>query len=476
MSSTSQPSGIWARKPIEALVAETGEEDTKLRRAVGVVDLTALGLGAIIGTGIFVIIGEAIGTSGPAIILSFVLAGVTCAFSALAFAELASMIPVSGSAYTYTYATLGELVAWIIGWDLVLEYSVSVAAVAVGWGGYLSTLLEEALGITLPEALANPREEGGIVNVPAVFVVLAITALLIAGVRQSARSNTVMVAIKIAVLALFIVVGATAIDPGNYTPFFSEGVGGTFTAASLIFFAYIGFDAISTSSEEVREPSRTLPRAIIGSLAIATVIYILVAVVATGLVPQDKLADQDAPLGIALTENGFGWGGIVVAIGALIAITSVILTLLYGQTRIMFAMCRDGLLPRSFAKVSQSRRTPVRITLTFGILISLLAATLPLEDLAKLVNVGTLFAFILVNIGVILLRRRSPDAERGYRMPFVPVFPIIGTLLCVLLLTTLEDPGPTLLRFVAWLAIGFAIYFAYGRTHSRLARGEDPAV
>ncbi|MFL5851199.1 MAG: amino acid permease [Solirubrobacteraceae bacterium] len=357
-------SGLLDRKPTEAVVADTRDDARSLRRAVGALDLTALGIGAIIGTGIFVIIGEAIGTSGPAIILSFALAGITCVFSALSYAELAAMIPVSGSAYTYSYATLGELVAWIIGWDLILEYGFSVAVVAVGWGGYLNALIGDVFGATLPNAIASPPGEGGVVNVPAVFLVLLITGVLIIGVRESARFNSVMVVIKLAVLAFFIVLGFTAIKSDNYSPFAPNGFSGVADAAALIFFAYIGFDAVSTSGEEARRPKRDLPLAIIGSLVIATLIYILVAVVASGLLPAPDLAkNADAPLAAALQQGGgFSFGADLVAVGALVAITSVVLTILYGQTRITFAMCRDGLLPQGLARLTR-RRTPWLITL-----------------------------------------------------------------------------------------------------------------
>ena len=296
------------------------------------------------------IIGEAITTSGPSIVLAFMIAGITCVFSALAFAELASAIPVSGSAYTYSYATLGELAAWIIGWDLILEYGVSIAAVAVGWGAYLNELLDSLFGVALPDSIANPPgEEGGKVNVPAAFLVLAVTGVLMIGVRESARTNTIMVFFKLAVLVLFLVLGVTAFTADNFSPFFveGEGIGGTVTAATLIFFAYIGFDAVSTSSEEVKEPKRDLPRAIIGSLLIATTLYILVAIVATGALPFDELKGQDAPLAKALSEGaGMDWAANIISFGALVAITSVVLTLLYGQSRILFAMSRDGLMPR----------------------------------------------------------------------------------------------------------------------------------
>jgi APA family basic amino acid/polyamine antiporter len=466
----------FARKPAEQLVAETTDAGG-LRKAVGAVSLTAMGLGAIIGTGIFVIIGEAISLSGPAIILSFALAAVTCVFSALSYSELASTIPVSGSAYTYSYATLGEIVAWIIGWDLILEYGVSVAAVAVGWGGYLQSLLDSVFGIHLPDAISKAPGDGGTFNLPAVVLVLGVAALLCVGVRESARTNTAMVAFKVAVLILFVILGGYALlfheggGAGGFSPFTPHGFSGVVDAAALIFFAYIGFDAVSTSGEEAEKPQRDLPIAIVGSLLIATVIYIVVAVVAVGLAPSDKLGGSTAPLADALKiGGGYGsWAADVLSLGALVAITSVVLTILYGQTRIMFAMTRDGLLPRGFGKLSR-RQTPVRITLSFGIGIAILAAFIPLTEIAKLVNIGTLFAFVLVNVGVIVLRHTEPDMERGFRVPFVPWFPLIGIALCIYLMTRLE--ATTWLRFGVWLVIGLAIYGLYGRTHSRLRRGD----
>jgi APA family basic amino acid/polyamine antiporter len=464
-------SGLFITKPVDALVGDTEDKEHQLQRSVGVLDLTALGLGAIIGTGIFVVIGEAIGDAGPGIIVSFILAGVTCAFSALAFAELASAIPVAGSAYTYSYATMGELVAWIIGWDLILEYAVSVAAVAVGWGQYFNDLLDSLFGISLPESLAGPPGEGGKFNLPAVFIVLAVTAVLCIGVRESARANSVMVVIKLLVLALFLALGVTAFNSDNFTPFMPEGTDGVVTAASVIFFAYIGFDAVSTSGEETRNPGRDLPIAIVGSLVIATTLYIAVAVVAVGALPFDKLKGAEAPLATALDEGaGFGWASNIISFGALVAITSVVLTILYGQTRIFFAMCRDGLMPRRWAYVHPKTRTPIYITAAFGTLIAIIAAFVPLSEIVKLVNIGTLFAFLLVNIGVIILRRTRPDLKRGFRVPFVPVFPIIGSLLCVYLMRYLDRD--TWIRFVVWLAIGMVIYFLYGRRHSRLRQGE----
>jgi basic amino acid/polyamine antiporter, APA family len=463
--------GLFTTKPSDELLEDAGA--TTLRRAVGALDLTALGVGAIIGTGIFVIIGEAIGDSGPAIVLSFALAGVTCMFSALAYAELASTIPVCGSAYTYSYATMGELVAWIIGWDLILEYGVSVAAVAVGWGGYLKELLDSFFGITLPDAIAAPPGEGGVVNLPAVFLVLAIAALLIAGVRETARTNAVMVLVKLAVLIMFIAIGVTAFHSGNFSPFAPNGFNGTVDAAALIFFAYIGFDAVSTGSEETRDPGRDLPRAIIGALAIATLLYILVSVVAAGALPFDQLKGDESPLATVLDKGaGISWGADLISIGALVAIASVVLTILFGQTRIMFSMCRDGLMPKRFAHVNERTQTPVFVTATFALLISIIAALVPLTEIAKLVNIGTLFAFALVNVGVIVLRRTRPDLERGYRVPFVPVFPLIGAALCIFLMKYLDTQ--TWIRFGVWLVIGLAIYALYGYRNSRLRAAASP--
>jgi APA family basic amino acid/polyamine antiporter len=344
--------------------------------------------------------------------------------------------------------------------------------VAVGWGGYLQSLLDSLFGISLPDSISAPPGEGGSFNLPSMFLVLAVTALLIYGIRESARTNTVMVFVKIAILIFFIVVGVGSINGDNFSPWAPEGVGGTVDAAALIFFAYIGFDAVSTSGEEADNPQRDLPIAIIGSLLIATVLYILVSIVAVGLAPQDKLAGSDAPLSDAIKIGaGLDWAGDLLSFGALVAITSVTLTILYGQTRIFFAMSRDGLLPRAFARLC-ARRTPWITTLMFGILTAIMAALLPLQKIAELVNIGTLFAFLIVNIGVIVLRHTQPDLERGFRVPFVPVFPIIGALLCVYLMSRL--PFVTWVRFFVWLVIGLVIYFAYGRTHSRLQRGLGP--
>lgn len=462
------PAGLTRTREVADLVSDTAEEGHALQKSIGPVGLTALGVGAIIGTGIFVVIGEGAKAAGPAVVLAFVLAAVTCLFSALSYAELAAAVPVSGSAYTYSYATMGELVAFIIGWDLILEYGVSVAAVAVGWGGNVNSFLDAAFGFTLPDAIAKSPEDGGVFNLPAVFIVLAITVLLVRGTRESTRANTIMVAVKLVVLAFFIITAFTAFKSGNFANFNAKGTDGITTAAGVIFFAYIGFDAVATGSEESKNPGRDLPIAIVGSLVISTILYILVAVAAVGVAPISTLGGSDAPLAAALKEGtGISWAAAVLSFGALIAITSVVLVIMYGQTRIFFAMCRDGLMPPRFAAIHPRYGTPARLTISFGILIAILAAFVPLSEIVKLVNIGTLFAFILVNIGVIILRRTKPDMARPFRTPLVPLFPIIGILLCLYLMKDL--PGATWIRFIVWLVIGMVIYVLYSRKHSKLA-------
>jgi APA family basic amino acid/polyamine antiporter len=469
--------GLFAVRNISSLVSETEEEGGSLKRSIGAFGLTAMGVGAIIGTGIFVVIGEGVAEAGPALIFAFVLAAVTCAFSALSYAELAAAVPVSGSAYTFSYATLGELVAFIIGWDLILEYGVSVAGVAVGWGGNVNEFLTAAFGVALPDAISKSPSDGGVFNLPAVFIVLAISVLLARGTKESANVNAVMVVIKIIVLLFFIVVAITAFNTQHFVPFAPHGAQGVTSAAGVIFFAYIGFDAVTTGSEETKNPARDLPIAIIGSLLISTVLYVLVSLAAVGVADVNTLTAKenvDAPLAAALRIGaGLPWAGGVLAAGALIAITSVVLVIMYGQTRIFFAMCRDGLLPRRLAVVSPRYGTPARLTLGFGVLIAILAAFVPLGEIVKLVNIGTLFAFVLVNIGVIVLRRTKPDMKRPFRVPLVPVLPIIGVAFCIWLMKDL--PGTTWLRFVIWLAVGMVIYFTYSIRHSRLRLGEEPA-
>ena len=453
-------------RPVASLVEETHEGGHELKRAVGPLSLTALGVGAIVGTGIFVVVGEGLREAGPAVILSFVLAAVVCLFSALSYAELASSIPVSGSAYTYAYATLGEVVAWMIGWDLILEYGVSVAAIAVGWGANLNAFLEITFGIALPERLTTSLPDGGI-NIPAVVIVLLITLLLMRGVKETANLNTVMVFIKLGVLAMFIGLAFTAFNADNLQPFAPQGSGGVLAAAALIFFAYIGFDAVATGSEEAKNPKRDLPIAIIGSLLICTIIYVLVSVAAVGALPAAQLGASDAPLSEALEEGaGLPWAAALTAFGALVAITSVLLVILYGQTRIFFAMARDGLVPESWATVNARTGTPVKLTLGFGIFAALVAAVLPLGAIIEMVNIGTLFAFIIVNIGVMVLRRTRPDMERPFKVPIPYIWCPIGILLCLYLISGL--PLATYIRFVGWLAVGLVIYLIYGYSHSRL--------
>src|SRR3954467_8956797 len=459
--------GIFGIRDVRDLTTETHEAGHELKRSVTAIQLTAMGIGAIIGTGIFVVIGKGAGVAGAGVILSFVLAAIACTFSALSYAELASSIPVSGSAYTYSYATMGELVAFIIGWDLILEYGVSVAAVAVGWGGNVNAFLDSAFGFALPDAIAKSPEAGGVFNLPAVFIVVFITFLLVRGTRESARVNMIMVGVKILILLFFVVAALTAFSTANFHNFSPHGTSGITSAAGVIFFAYIGFDAVATGSEESNNPGRDLPIAIVGSLVISTVLYVLVAVSAVGVAPIGVMASSDAPLAAALQKGtGIDWAAAVLSFGALIAITSVVLVVMYGQTRIFFAMCRDGLMPRSFATVHPRYGTPAKLTIAFGTLIAILAALVPLSEIVKLVNIGTLFAFILVNIGVIILRRTKPDMDRPFRTPLVPIFPLIGVALCLYLMKDL--PGTTWIRFVVWLAVGLVIYATYGYKHSRI--------
>ncbi|HEX6589474.1 MAG TPA: amino acid permease [Longimicrobiales bacterium] len=456
-----------------------------LHRALGPVHLTALGIGAVIGAGIFVLTGQvAAEYAGPAVVLSFVLAGFACAFAGLCYAEFASMIPVAGSAYTYAYATLGELFAWIIGWDLILEYAVSASTVAVGWSGYFASLLG-GWGIRIPpHLLAPPGTEvtladgsvvAGMINLPAAAIVLLLTALLIVGIRESARANAVIVAIKLFVIMLFIVIGARFVAPENLTPlvpantgeFGTYGWSGILRGAGVIFFAYIGFDAVSTAAQEARNPQRDLPIGILLSLAICTVLYILVALVLVGVVPYDRLAVPD-PIAVGVDAMGLEWLSPLIKLGALAGLSSVILVQLLGQSRIFFAMSRDGLLPNSFARIHPRFRTPWINTAIIGVVVAVGASIAPLSVLAELVSIGTLLAFVMVCAGVLVLRRSDPDAPRPFRVPFSPWIPILGIVFCLYLMIGL--PGSTWLRLVGWLAIGFVIYVLYGRRNARRTR------
>jgi APA family basic amino acid/polyamine antiporter len=462
---------LFRLKPVDVIVAQHEESGgSGLRRSMGLLQLTALSIGATLGTGIFVILGEAVPLAGPAIVLAFVLAAVTALFSALSYAELAGSIPVSGSSYSYTYATMGELVAWVCGWLLMLEYGVSVAAVAVGWGAYIDDLAANTIGAVLPEALSAPPGDGGVVNVPAMVVVLLAMALLLRGTSESARVNTAMVVLKVGVLLFFCVVAFTAFRAGNLAPFVPMGVAGITAAASQAFFSYIGFDAASTAGDEARDPRRDLPRAIVLSLLVVTVVYCLVALAAVGAVPWPQISGSEAALADVLAlATGQTWTAVLLSIGAVIAIASVVLTVLYGQTRILYAMSRDGLVPPVFSRVSRRRRIPVANTVIVSVVIALLAGLVPLGELANATSIGTLFAFALVNVGVIILRRSRPDLPRTFRTPLYPLTPVLGVLFCLLLVAGLGSA--TWLVFLAWMLVGLAVYFGYGYRHSALRTG-----
>ncbi|WP_324197083.1 amino acid permease [Streptomyces sp. NRRL B-1677] len=477
---------LMRRKPVERLVAEGGQgEGGTLRRSLGMWQLTMISIGATLGTGIFVVLGSAVPDAGPAVVISFVLAGVTALFSALSYAELAGTIPVSGSSYSYAYATLGEIIAWVCGWCLILEYGVSVAAVAVGWGQYLNELLDGTIGVTIPDALANPPgTDGGIFNLPALLVVLLCMAFLIGGAKESARANTIMVGVKIVALLLFCAVAFTGIRAGNYTPFMPLGLGGVSAAGATLFFSYIGFDAASTAGEEAKNPKKDLPKAIMLSLLIVTVLYVLVAAVAVGAMPWGDFKGSEAALaGIMKDVTGMSIWAVLLAAGAVIAIASVVLTVLYGQTRILFAMSRDGLVPKTFSKVNR-KGVPLANTVIVSLFCGVLAAAVPLGQLADATSIGTLFAFALVNIAVIVLRFTRPDMHRSFRVPFsgvrfrvagaqVPlglIFPVLGFAMCVYMMLSLD--AITWQVFGGWMLVGLVIYFVYGMRRSRLATGD----
>jgi APA family basic amino acid/polyamine antiporter len=466
-------SGGWRRlfrtKPAEEILAEGGHgEGGELKRSMSLTQLTLLSVGATLGTGIFVILGEATPLAGPAVVVAFVLSAVTALFSALSYAELAGTLPVSGSSYSYAYATLGEIVAWVCGWCLLLEYAVSVSAVSVGWGQYLDELLRQVSGRAIPEIIAGPPGSGGVLNLPAVAVVLIATCLLLRGTSESAAANAVMVFVKIGVLIFFCVVAFTAFDSGNLAPFAPLGAAGVSAAGAKVFFSYIGFDAASTAGEEARNPRRDLPLAILLSLLVVTVVYVLVALAAVGAMPWQDFAGSEASLSRVLSEaTGAGWPSAILAVGAVVAIASVVLTVLYGQTRILFAMSRDGLIPEIFQRVSPRRRVPAANTVIVSVFVALLAGLVPLGRLADATSIGTLFAFAVVNVGVIVLRRTRPGLRRGFLTPFFPVTPILGVGFCLFLMSRLD--GATWVAFLGWMAIGLIAYFCYGMRHSRLA-------
>ena len=449
-------------------------QESGLRRCLSATDLTLLGIGAIIGTGIFVLTGIAAATqAGPAVTISFVVAGLACAFAALAYAELASSIGGCGSAYGYSYAAFGELIAWIIGWDLMLEYAISVAAVANGWSGYLCQALD-AIGFPLPDSLTRSPELGGIINLPAAGIIFILMALLIVGARESAKLNAVMVSIKLITITVFVAIAFFNIKPENWDPFMPFGwfhydadgkPVGVLAGASIVFFAYVGFDAVSTAAEEAHDPKRDIPVGIVGSLVFCTLVYILVAGLLTAIVPYPEL-NVSSPVAHALHLIGFNWASALVSTGVIAGLTTVMLVLYYGLTRIIFAMSRDGLLPSGFSTVNARTRTPIRVVVLCGFLIAAIAGLVPLGELAELVNIGTLFAFVLVCGGVITLRITQPDLKRPFRTPINPVFPLLGAGLCLALMAFL--PALTWIRFVVWLGVGLVIYFSYSYRHSRL--------
>ena len=454
-------------KPLKRLLADTEQEGKRLKKALNAWDLTAIGIGCIIGVGIFVLPGvEAAKHAGPGIILSFAVAALACACSALCYAELAAMIPVSGSAYTYGYATLGEIIAWIIGWDLILEYMVGASLVAIGWSAYLVNLLEN-MGINPPHALtAAPfGENPGLFDLPAALIVLLLTWLLVRGIKESSRVNLIVVIIKVAVILFFIVLTVWYVKPENWKPFAPFGWGGIMTAAAIVFLAYVGFDAVSTTAEEAVNPQKDLPIGIMTSLVVATSLYMAVAAIMTGIVPYQKLGVAD-PIALVLNVLKMGWASAIISVGAIAGITSVLLVLLLGQPRILFAMSRDGLLPGFLARVHRRFHTPHWATMMTGLIVAVAAALTPINVVAELCSIGTLFAFMIVCAGVIVLRYTRPEINRPFRVPFTPVLPGIGIILCGYLMSNL--PFVTWMRFLVWLLIGLVIYGFYGFNRSLL--------
>ena len=462
----SKKNDLWRIKPIGLILRQGEQSEHGLKRTLGPISLTAMGIGAIVGTGIFVLTGVAAAKyAGPGLMISFVVAGIVSGLAALCYAEFASSVPISGSAYTYSYATLGELIAWIIGWDLILEYAVGAAAVSIGWSGYVTDLLKSAFGITLPTVLTASPFSGGIINLPAVIIILLVTALLIRGTSESSIVNNIIVAIKLAVILFFLVVGVGHVNTAHWTPFLPFGAGGILRGASIIFFAYIGFDMVSTSAEETRNPARDLPLGIIGSLLVCTVLYILVTAVLTGMVSYTQL-NVASPVSHAMILIGLNIAATIISVGAICGLTTVLIILLFGQSRIFFSMARDGLLPNAFSRIHPRFRTPYLSSLLIGVVVALVAGLTPIDVVAELTNIGTLAAFVLVSLAVLILRRTQPNMRRAFRVPLVPWIPILSMIASFILIVSL--PLVTIIRFIVWLAIGLIIYFAYSRRHSRL--------
>ncbi|AWV99863.1 amino acid permease [Arcticibacterium luteifluviistationis] len=483
-------SNLWAKKSIEKLVAGATGEENQLKRSLSSTSLVALGIGAIIGAGLFSLTGIAAANhAGPAVTISFVLAAVGCAFAGLCYAEFASMIPVAGSAYTYSYATMGEFVAWIIGWDLVLEYALGAATVAVSWSRYLLELLS-SWGIHLPASLVcSPYEvltladgtiiNGGYINLPAVIIVVLLSLLLIRGTHESARMNNILVVLKLAVVLLFIILGWSHIDPQNYVPYIPENTGtkgqfgwsGIATAAAVVFFAFIGFDAVSTAAQEAKNPQKGMPIGILGSLVVCTILYVLFSYVMTGLVHYSTFANDAKPAATAFAKTGYDFlqNGLIIAI--LAGYTSVMLVMLLGQSRVFYSMSKDGLLPKFFGDVHKKFHSPWKTNLFFMVFVSLFAGFVPVSDLGHMVSIGTLFAFSLVCAGVWLLRVKSPEIPRAFKTPLVPLIPLMGILVCGYLMTSL--PIEAWYRLAVWLLLGLVIYFVYGRKNSVINKEDE---
>lgn len=460
---------LFRTKSIEQL--KEAADRKGLRKTLGALDILLMGIGAIIGTGIFVLTGVAAARyAGPGIVFSFIVSGLACVLVALIYSELAAMVPVAGSAYTYSYAALGEIVAWIVGWDLILEYAVSICVVAAGWSGYVTSLLASG-GVVLPRALSATPADGGLINLPAVFIPLFLGFLLIRGTKESATFNRIIVFVKLAAIGLFILLAAPKVNPANWSPLLPYGWSGVFAGAAIIFIAYLGFDAMSTTAEESRNPQRDLPLGIIGSLVICGVLYIVVSGLLTGIVPYTQLDNAD-PVASALTAVGYRLGSAIVAVGAVAGITTVLLLTIYGQTRIVFAMSRDGFLPAWISKVHPRYGTPYVVTLITTVSAALVAGFVPIQVLAELVNIGTLFAFILSAIGVFVLRYKRPDIRRPFRSPAIHLVAPLAVIMCAALMLML--PLTTWIRFLAWFALGMVVYFGYGYRHSVL-RQELPA-
>lgn len=462
---------IFQRKPVEVLLQE-GHAEGGLKRTLGALDLVALGVGGIIGTGIFVLTGVAAARyAGPGLALSFLVSGAAAGLAALVYAELSSMLPAAGSAYTYTYASLGELPAWLIGWNLMLEYIVASAAVAIGWGSYLTDLLR-SLGLVLPTALTAGPLAGGVLNLPPVLITVFVAAVGITGTRRAAGLTRLVVALKLGVIFLFLILGATRLNPANWHPFLPFGPAGVMHGAAIIFFAYVGFDAVAAAGEEVKRPRRDLTLGIIGSLLISTVLYVSVTLVLTGLVPYPRL-NTASPIATALLSAGMGWASAIVSLGALAGLTSVLLANLFAQSRIFFAMGRDGLLPPLFAALNARFRTPAASLAVIAGAVSLLAAFLPVDIVAQLANIGTLSAFLFISAGLLVLRRLHPELPRPFRTPFVPWTPLLTIAFSAYLMLNL--PPATWIRLALWLVVGIVVYLFYGYPHSKRTLAAAPA-